>query len=191
MRRAAIIEAVGVVVPAHNEETLLPACLSALRRAVNTAGIPAQVLAVADTCTDQTVAAAQACGVSVISVRARNVGAARAAGMTELLRLTAGRDPAAIWLATTDADTVVTPTVKLAARAIANKNIDGLNMLPSSPRATASGTVSKYRAGHKTVIFIKRKRKQRLLQTVPIVKNLDIGGYPDLPATTPISDWFD
>ncbi len=109
MRRAAIIEAVGVVVPAHNEETLLPACLSALRRAVNTAGIPAQILAVADTCTDQTVAAAQACGVSVISVRARNVGAARAAGMTELLRLTAGRDPAAIWLATTDADTVVPP----------------------------------------------------------------------------------
>ena len=40
---------------------------------------------------------------------ALNVGAARAAGMTELLRLTPGRDPAAIWLATTDADTVVPP----------------------------------------------------------------------------------
>jgi len=68
MRRAAIIEVVGVVVPAHNEETLLPACLSALRRAVNTAGIPAQVLAVADTCTDQTVAAAQASDVTVVVV---------------------------------------------------------------------------------------------------------------------------
>ena len=64
---------------------------------------------VADTCTDQTAATARACGAQVISIRARNVGAARAAGMTELLRLTAGRDPAAIWLATTDADTVVPP----------------------------------------------------------------------------------
>jgi len=101
--RAATIEAVGVVVPAHNEETLLPACLMALRRAVSAVGVPVQVLVVADTCTDQTAVTARACGASVISIRARNVGAARAAGMTELLRLTAGRDPAAIWLATTDA----------------------------------------------------------------------------------------
>ena len=109
MRRAATLEAAGVVVPAHDEETLLPACLAALRRAVNTVGIPVQVLVVADTCTDQTAVTAQACGARVISIRARNVGAARAAGMTELLRLSAGRDPAAVWLATTDANTVVPP----------------------------------------------------------------------------------
>ena len=109
MRRAVTIEAACVVVPAHNEETLLPASLAALRRAVNAVGIPVHVLVVADTCTDQTAGTAQACGVRVVSIRARNVGAARAAGMTELLRLTAGRDPAAIWLATTDADTVVPP----------------------------------------------------------------------------------
>jgi hypothetical protein len=109
VRRAATIEAAGVVVPAHNEEGLLPACLVALRRAVNAVGIPVQVLVVADTCTDQTAVTAQACGVRVTSIRARNVGVARAAGMTELLRLTAGRDPAAVWLATTDADTVVPP----------------------------------------------------------------------------------
>ena len=45
----------------------------------------------------------------MIGIRARRVGTARAAGMKELLRLTAGPDPAAIWLATTDADTVVPP----------------------------------------------------------------------------------
>ena len=106
MRRSATIQAAGVVVPAHNEETLLPACLMALQRAVNTVGLPVHVLVVADSCTDQTAVTAQACGASVISIRARNVGAARAAGMTELLRLTAGRDLGAIWLATTDADTV-------------------------------------------------------------------------------------
>jgi GT2 family glycosyltransferase len=109
VRRPATIEAAGVVVPAHDEETLLPACLMALRRAVNAVGIPVQVLVVADTCTDQTAVTARAWGARVLSIRARNVGAARAAGMTELLRLTAGRDPAAFWLVTTDADTVVPP----------------------------------------------------------------------------------
>jgi glycosyltransferase involved in cell wall biosynthesis len=103
------IEAVGVVVPAHNEETLLPACLAALDRVADSVGMPVSVLVVADTCTDGTEAAARACGAEVIAIGARNVGAARAAGMAELLRLTAGVDPAAVWLATTDADTVVPP----------------------------------------------------------------------------------
>ena len=60
MSRAATIEAVGVVVPAHNEETLLPACLMALQRAVSAVGVPVQVLVVADTCTDQTAVTARA-----------------------------------------------------------------------------------------------------------------------------------
>jgi glycosyltransferase involved in cell wall biosynthesis len=103
------IEAVGVVVPAHNEETLLPACLAALGRVVRVAGVPVSVLVVADTCSDRTAAVARACGARVIAIGARNVGAARAAGMAELLRLTEGVDPSAVWLATTDADTVVPP----------------------------------------------------------------------------------
>jgi hypothetical protein len=109
VRRSAAIEAAGVVVPAHNEETLLSACVAALQRAVNAVSIPVQVLVVADSCTDQTAVTARACGARVISISARNVGAARAAGVTELLRLMAGRDPTAVWLATTDADTVVPP----------------------------------------------------------------------------------
>ena len=103
------IEAVGVVVPAHNEETLLPACLAALGRVASAGGVPVSVLVVADTCTDRTAAVARACGARVIAIGARNVGAARAAGMAELLRLTAAVDPSAVWLATTDADTVVPP----------------------------------------------------------------------------------
>lgn len=104
-----MIETVGVVVPAHDEEALLPACLVALRHAAAAISIPVRVMVVADTCTDRTAATARACGAAVISIRARNVGAARAAGMTALLRLTAGCDPAATWLVTTDADTVVPP----------------------------------------------------------------------------------
>jgi glycosyltransferase involved in cell wall biosynthesis len=112
------IAAAGVVVPAHNEEELLPACLAALRKAAGAAGVPVRLLVVADACTDATAAVAAAAGAEVIRIRARNVGAARAAGMARLLRAEA-TDPAATglattglaatWLATTDADTVVPP----------------------------------------------------------------------------------
>jgi glycosyltransferase involved in cell wall biosynthesis len=105
-----VIEAAGVVVPAHNEETLLPACLRALRRAARQVSIPVHVLVAADACTDRTMTVARACGARVIRIRARSVGAARAAGIRDLLRLMAGTDPAATWLATTDADTVVPPS---------------------------------------------------------------------------------
>jgi glycosyltransferase involved in cell wall biosynthesis len=101
------VEAAGVVVPAHDEEELLPACLMALRYAAAAISIPVHVMVVADTCTDRTAAIARTYGATVISICARNVGAARAAGMTALLQLTAGCDPAVSWLATTDADTVV------------------------------------------------------------------------------------
>jgi glycosyltransferase involved in cell wall biosynthesis len=113
--KGAPIEAVGVVVPAQNEETLLPACLTALRHAAEAVSIPVHVLVVADACHDGTVATARACGAQVIRIGARNVGAARAAGMSMLLRrpavpgLVTARDPSAVWLATTDADTVVPP----------------------------------------------------------------------------------
>ncbi|HEX5301096.1 MAG TPA: glycosyltransferase [Streptosporangiaceae bacterium] len=113
------IAAAGVVVPAHNEEELLPACLAALRQAAGAAGVPVRLLVVADACTDATATVAAAAGAEVIRIRARNVGAARAAGMARLLRRTEGTDPAATelattglaetWLATTDADTVVPP----------------------------------------------------------------------------------
>jgi hypothetical protein len=102
------IEAVGVVVPAHNEETLLPACLAALRRVAASVGVPVP-------CWWSPIPAptgpppSRERAVPGSSPSGRNVGAARAAGMAELLRLTAGVDPSAVWLATTDADTVVPP----------------------------------------------------------------------------------
>ena len=107
--RPGAVEAAGVVVPAHDEETLLPACLAALRMLPVRCRLPVHVVVVADACTDQTAAVARAAGARVIGIHARRVGAARAAGMRELLRLTAGSDPSAVWLATTDADTVVPP----------------------------------------------------------------------------------
>lgn len=70
---------------------------------------PVHLLVVADACTDETAAVAAACGAQVIGITARNVGMARAVGMAGLLEQMADTDPAAGWLATTDADTVVPP----------------------------------------------------------------------------------
>jgi glycosyltransferase involved in cell wall biosynthesis len=103
-----VIRLVGVIVPAHNEEDLLPSCLTSLRRAARTLrGTPVHLVVVADTCRDRSVQAARRGGASVVRISARSVGAARAAGAREVLRRATHLDPADIWLATTDADTIV------------------------------------------------------------------------------------
>jgi len=96
---------VGIVVPAHNEQELLPECLAALRCAATAVDVPVQVLVVLDMCTDRT---ADITGdTAVLAVWERNVGAARRAGFAHLLlELGAGQ----VWLATTDADSQVPPT---------------------------------------------------------------------------------
>ena len=106
-----MIRFVGVIVPAHNEQDLLPACLASLRRAARALrGTPACLVVVADACRDRTAQAALRGGASVIRVSARSVGAARAAGVREILRRARHLDPADVWLATTDADTLVPPS---------------------------------------------------------------------------------
>lgn len=102
-----MIKAAGVVVPAHNEEALLQPCLAAVRRAAGQLTIPVHLVVVADACTDRTAARARAQGATVVKAGARNVGAARRAGFEDLLRRTRHLHPAAVWLATTDADTLV------------------------------------------------------------------------------------
>jgi glycosyltransferase involved in cell wall biosynthesis len=107
----------GIVVPARNEEELLPGCLAALRTAVaapGRSGTPVRVVVVADGCTDDTVALARAGGAVVLGggrAAVGNVGAARDAGVRWLLAdaATAGVPPERLWVATTDADSVVPP----------------------------------------------------------------------------------
>jgi glycosyltransferase involved in cell wall biosynthesis len=93
---------VGVVVPAHNEEVLLPGCLAALRSAASAVDVPVHLLVVLDTCTDRTAYAAG--DASVLAVWERNVGAARRAGFAHLLH---GLGADGLWLASTDADSQV------------------------------------------------------------------------------------
>jgi glycosyltransferase involved in cell wall biosynthesis len=103
-----VIRLVGVVVPAHNEQDLLPSCLASLRRAARALpGTPVRLVVVADACRDRTAEVARRGGAVVVTVGAGSVGRARAAGVREVLRRAGHLDPADIWLATTDADTLV------------------------------------------------------------------------------------
>lgn len=103
-----MIGAIGVVVPAHDEQELLPAALRALRVAARHPAlrrIAVHVVPVLDACSDDSGAVAP----GAIEVAARNVGLARAAGFAEVLRREAGRLAGELWLATTDADSTVPP----------------------------------------------------------------------------------
>ncbi|MEO5873375.1 MAG: glycosyltransferase [Streptosporangiaceae bacterium] len=105
-----MIEALGVVIPAHDEEALLPSCLAAVTLAARLLPrIPVQVIVVADACGDRTAELAEQAGAQVVRAALRNVGRARRAGVAEFLRLNPGPDPANLWIATTDADTLVPP----------------------------------------------------------------------------------
>lgn len=105
-----MIQAVGVVIPAHNEEDLLPSCLAAVRRAARGVDAAAvHLVVVADACTDRTAQQARRGGAVVREIQARCVGTARRAGMHEVLRRTRHLDRGRVWLATTDADTLVPP----------------------------------------------------------------------------------
>ena len=105
---------IGVVVPVHDEEACLDACLVALRAAATCPllhGEAVCIVIVLDACSDrsQRIVLAHAMQadrrwrLDCIAVNARNVGAARAAGARQLLQR------GARWLAFTDADTRVAP----------------------------------------------------------------------------------
>lgn len=98
---------IGIVVPAHNEEACIRACLTALRDAARhpeLAGEHVEIVVVLDSCTDATGVFACAGGATTLSIRAKNVGMARAIGAEALLAR------GARWLAFTDADTLVSPS---------------------------------------------------------------------------------
>jgi cellulose synthase/poly-beta-1,6-N-acetylglucosamine synthase-like glycosyltransferase len=100
-----------VAVPARDEADTVADCLASIDAAAASAGVPILVVVAADSCTDNTVARARAMAagfiaLEVISGSWAGAGAARAAAVTTGLNLTRGVAES-IWIANTDADTVV------------------------------------------------------------------------------------
>jgi glycosyltransferase involved in cell wall biosynthesis len=108
-----VIRRLAVVVPAADEEQRIGRCVAAIVAARShlyraTARVQVQVIVVLDACQDATAARAGAYGdVRLVTVRARNVGAARRAGARAALQ--GGAPASELWLANTDADTQVPP----------------------------------------------------------------------------------
>jgi glycosyltransferase involved in cell wall biosynthesis len=97
---------IGVIIPAHNEQQHLGACIDSVLRSALHIGLQSEevvVLVVLDACTDASALVAQRHGAMIMPVDYRNVGRARSAGARVML------DAGARWLAFTDADTLVSP----------------------------------------------------------------------------------
>jgi cellulose synthase/poly-beta-1,6-N-acetylglucosamine synthase-like glycosyltransferase len=99
---------VAVVVPAHNEEAGIAACVESIRAAVDASAHPAQCFVVADNCSDNTAALAHGAGASVLERHHdcdRGKGYALAYAFAQLLEQ--GWDAFLV----VDADTLVSPNL--------------------------------------------------------------------------------
>ncbi len=95
---------IAVIIPAHNEEDLLAACLKSVVRASYDPALKGErvrTFVVLDACTDNSAAIAERFGVDRITCQVHNVGHARALGAAAAL------EAGARWLAFTDADSTV------------------------------------------------------------------------------------
>lgn len=98
-----------VVIPARNEAETLRACVESVERARHAIGslVRTHAVLVLDDCTDGSAAiAAEFDDTEVLPVRFANVGRSRARGVAYgLARI--DDDPISVWIATTDADSIV------------------------------------------------------------------------------------
>lgn len=110
------ISLLAVVVPVRDEAERVGDCLAGLRRSVHALGRAVtsegpgpriRLVVVLDACTDDSASiVGQQPDLEVVHSRAGRVGAARAAGVDYVL-LSESLPPARMWIATTDADSVV------------------------------------------------------------------------------------
>lgn len=100
-------QAVIIVIPVHNESKLLDLCLISLAEAIGPIEIPCEVRLVLDACTDDSAAIAARHPFPTVHSEANAVGAARAQGIMEGMRALSHVPSECVWIANTDADSVV------------------------------------------------------------------------------------
>jgi glycosyltransferase involved in cell wall biosynthesis len=119
-----VIRAVGVVIPAHDEEALLADCIDSVlvaRRALPDA-LETCIVVVLDACTDESEAIVRLRRYRSIAETWR----ARHAGVVHVLEQLGGAALDGVWIATTDADSRVPSTWLEEHVALANAGADGV-----------------------------------------------------------------
>ena len=108
------IRHVEVVVPARNEQAHIEACLRSVGDSIDIlnaekVGVSGGITVVLNNCTDDTLDIVREFGVRVLTSDADSVGAVRQLGTADAINRAqqAGVEPAELWIACTDADTVV------------------------------------------------------------------------------------
>jgi len=141
------VRRIGVVVPAHNEEDHLGRCLEALLTATRRAGVPVGIVVVLDDCTDGTAAVCRRFPVAAVRIEARSVGRARHAGAMAVLAGEA--DPTTVWLANTDADTVIPPHWLADQVRLADRGADAVAGIVALPRPTGHPVAAAFDAHYR------------------------------------------
>lgn len=150
---------VHVVVPCHDEEALLPRCLTGLRRAREVLarshpGIRVSTTVVLDRCSDgsaEVVAAhADREDITALAVSAGCAGAARRLGVEHGHTDEHGLDAGRVWLANTDADSVVPPHWLLTQVELAGQGIEMVvGTVRPDPRDLEPWRLTQWRARHR------------------------------------------
>lgn len=128
--RVGNVRAIAVIVPAHNEADLLGPCLASIHRALDhpaVRGIRSCVVVTLDSCTDGSDRIAERAlrpTDALVAIEARNVGVARSVGVAHALRVL-DVDVDGVWIANTDADTVV-PSHWLARQVSRARTVDAV-----------------------------------------------------------------
>ncbi len=108
---AVALRSMAVVIPARDEEILLAACLRSVAAAMDRATLACLAVVVLDRCVDGSAEVARAWAeripLFVVEGDFTSVGAARDAGVAAARRHMGAVDTEHVWIANTDADTVV------------------------------------------------------------------------------------
>ncbi|HEV7554173.1 MAG TPA: glycosyltransferase, partial [Kofleriaceae bacterium] len=120
-----------IIIPAHDEDQHLPACLAALDEAIARIDVPALAVVVLDTCRDDSFTIADTWqrargGRAILEVTVRCVGHARKVGIEHALAALANHDRSAIWIASTDADSRVPVHWLVDHLSLANAGVDAI-----------------------------------------------------------------
>ena len=180
-----MIRAVHVVIPARDEERRLARSLASVEvaREMLEAARPdlaVEVTVVLDRCVDRSAQVARRAAVHTLAVDHGNVGATRDAGVRVALASATRRgiDPADVWVACTDADTVVPPHWLLGHLALSQTH-DAVIGTVEPLGLTDTAVLSEWRARH------------HLIEGHPHVHGanlglrggayLDVGGFRPMP----------